>query len=182
MNRFVFILASAVLLTTSAAHAKPKSLEVSQDNFVSLQWSRSGGFAGINERYTIQNHEIIKPSTQFGGGYGGVGLPPSSYSPPEVAPLSENQWKELLKQLKQVQLPAVAGNYKQEALSDGFNETLTLTLSDKDNLDQSFTISNYGDKAPTSYLAFTRYLEALLQRKMNPASSPISILPAPPVR
>lgn len=168
MNRVLpLVLAGAVLLAPIAAHAKDKPLEVSKDNFVSLQWSRSGGFAGISENYTVQNYEIIKPFNSGGGVGGGVGFSPS-YSPPQVAPLSENQRKELLEQLKKAQIPVIAGNYQQEGLSDGFNETLTLTLSDKDNFDQSFTINNYGNKAPASYFVFTRYFGALLARKFGP--------------
>lgn len=190
MNRLAFVpLCGALLLTSVGVRAKDKPLEVSKDNFVSLHWTRTGGFAGVYESYAVQNHEIVKQSDGsfpplrggFGGG-GGGNLGPEHYSPPQVAPLSENQWKELLEQLKKAQVPAIGGNYKQEGLSDGFNETLTLTLSGSDNLDQSFTINNYGNKAPASYSAFTRYFGALLANKFSSASatsSPITPFLAP---
>lgn len=79
--------------------------------------------------------------------------------------MSEDQWKELLDQLKKANVPAIKGNYRQEALSDGFNETLDVTLSDGDNRDQRFTVSNYGNKAPAAFYVFENYLNTLLQRK-----------------
>lgn len=180
------VLCGAVLLTSVASHAKDKPLEVSKDNFVSLSWSRSGGFAGISERYTIQNHEVIRNTQErrFGGQTGSsASFAPSSL--PQVVPLSENQWNELLAQLKKAQVPAIAGTYKQEQLADGFNETLQLTLSDSENRDQTFTVSNYGDRAPASYSRFTAYLTPLLERKFRPSSQAASApqnKPAPPAK
>lgn len=144
---------------------------------MSLQWAVSGGFAGVNESYTIQNHEIIKPDNRGHAG-GGVGI--SEYrSPPQVVPMSENQWKELLDQLKKANVPATKGNYRQEALADGFNETLDVTLSDGDNRDQKFTVSNYGNKAPATFYVLKTYLNTLLQRKL-PATivTPTKVAPA----
>jgi hypothetical protein len=165
---------SAVLLTAHGAHAKPKPLEVSKDNFVSLQWSRSGGFAGISESYTIQNHELLKRDGRgaYGGGFGQA----EPESLPQVAPLSENQWKQLLAQLKAVKIPAIAGTYTQPHLADGFNESLVLTLSNGANRDQKFSVSNTGDKAPATYYKFTAYLSALLHHKFNP--TPVSASPS----
>lgn len=165
---------STVLLTAHGAHAKPKPLEVSKDNFVSLQWSRSGGFAGISERYTIQNHELLKQDGR--GTFGGISGRAEPEPLPQVAPLSENQWKELLAQLKAAKLPAIAGTYTQPHLADGFNESLVLTLSDGANLDRTFSVSNTGDRAPATYYKFTAYLSALLHRKFNP--TPASALPS----
>ena len=169
------IVSCALLLITSAAHAKDKPLEVSKDNFVSLKWMRSGGFAGISESYTIQNHEINQKVEQpYSGGRTGssASFPPPSL--PRVVPFSENQWKELLAQLKKAGVPAMTGTYKQERLADGFNETLELTLSDSHNRDKTSTVSNYGNRAPASYYRFTAYLTSLLTRKLGSPFQPTS--------
>ncbi len=157
------VLCGAALLTTTAAHSQPKPLEVSNDNFVSLRWTRSGGFAGVFESYTIQNHEIIKHNGA--ARLGEASEKARSQFLPRAVPLSENQWKELLAQLKTADVPAIAGTYKQPFLSDGFSESLGLTLSDGDNLDQTFSVSNYGAKAPSAYYKFSAFLTELLSRK-----------------
>ena len=74
-------------------------------------------------------------------------------------------------------MPAIAGDYKQEGLADGFSETLRLTLSDSADLDQTFTLDTYGGNAPASYYKFSAYLSDLLARKFGPARA--FTLPAP---
>jgi len=197
-NRFVaFALCAALPLFSIAACAKEKPLQVSKENFVSLNWSRSqtlhgGDFGGKPvlysqiETYTFENQSIQhNASGGFGGGGGGVGGGVGGVFPPYpqpsfsvVVPMSQNQWGDLLARLKKLDLPSIAGDY--ELKFSRRNETLVLTMSDENNVDQTFVISTAGNRAPASYAKFSAYLATLIARKFpTPPQPKAATSPAP---
>jgi len=166
-HRFAaFALCAFLLAISDASYAKPKPLKATSENFVSLQLLRTGGIAGIREDYSIQNHTLSKlPRPRFESG-GGSGPAYMFYNgEAQVAPLSQNQWRELMKRLGKADLPTVVGDYKDPRLADGIGETVTLTLSDSQNSDCRFVVSNYGDKAPAPLREFLGYLHTLVRSK-----------------
>ncbi|BCM88851.1 hypothetical protein IAD21_00693 [Abditibacteriota bacterium] len=157
-----------------AAPAKPGALpkivatktapRVTRDNFVSLSWQQTGGFAGIQTSLQLQSN-VLSYSTNRPTVGGGSGNSIDRTPLPDTRGVSNHQLDALIEKMNQVHLPALVGNYRQPNLADGFNEVLVLTISDKDDRDQHFVIQNYGDKAPRGYFAFVAAFRALAGMK-----------------
>jgi len=156
-----FVLCASLLPICDAAHAKPRSLKATSENFVSLRLLRKGGVIGIREDTLIRNHKVFRgPTHPLNGGNDGTGHRRETR---RVVPLSPNQWKELMSRLRKADIPAVAGSYEDPGLMDGISETLTLTLRDGQNHNRQFIVSDYGDKAPAPLREFMGCLDTLLR-------------------
>lgn len=141
-------------------------LSVTRDNFVSLSWKRTGGFAGIYSTVEVTGNVISRPTPLLRNGTGGGGAPTPRV--PETRGLSNKQLDELIEKMSVANLPALVGNYHQEGLTDGFNDTLILTLSDENGDDREFAINNYGGTAPKAYLDFITYFQGFVDKKFAP--------------
>ena len=97
--------------------------------------------------------------------------------------MSQNQWEELLARLKTLNLPSIASHYEQKGLTEGVSETLTLTISEADNVDRTIVASTSDDTALISYTKFMDYLSTLITRKfpfhpgVKAATSPAPVAP-----
>lgn len=148
---------------------------VTRDNFISLSLQKSGGFAGINTTLEVQGNVLSDfPSGRSAGTRTG-GAAQRSESVRTYG-LSNNQVKQLIDKINEFKLTALVGNYKQKGLMDGFNETLTITISDSNNNNQQFVINNYGNAAPKSYFEFLTFFNALVQMKMTGAPRSMAAL------
>ena len=149
-------------------------LAVTRDNFVSLSWRRTGGFAGVMLSAEVTGNVISRPMPRARNGAEGGGVAPAPNArSSETRGLSNKQLDQLVAEMGASNLPALAGNYHQEGMSDGFNDTLILTLSDENGEDQQFTIQNYGDKAPKSVLDFIAYFQAFVDKKFASHRTPL---------
>ena len=160
IKRFVLCLALLCVFVAGRAEAAPAKLEVTRDNFVSLEWrvvSRVDENRTLD--YSIDKNSISLLPPQILGGFGG-GFPP--YSPPTVRPLSTNQFEALVRALQLADVPAMAGNDTKQQKP---HETLNLTLSDADNADQNFVIVSSDNNAPTNYGKLSDYLTHLIRDK-----------------
>lgn len=146
---------------TKAVAAAP--IAVTRDNFVSLSWRRTGGFAGVSLGADVRGNVISKPNQRRreGGENGGAPTPRG----PETRGLSNKQLDQLVERMSAANLPALVGNYRQGELTDGFNDTVILTLSDEEGEDREFVINNYGDTAPKGFLDFIGYFQGFVDRK-----------------
>jgi hypothetical protein len=84
-------------------------------------------------------------------------------------PVTPAERKQLLKLLNEVRFAQLVGTYTQKQLSDGFNETLTLTTTDYGKTN-TYVVRNYGDRAPKDYYKVTEFLRGLRNRKLAPRS------------
>ena len=147
---------------------------VMRDNFVSLSWRRTGGFAGVMLSAEVTGNVISRPMPRARNGAEGGGVPPAPNSRVfEMRGLSNKQLDQLVRELSDSNLPALAGNYHQEGMADGFNDTLVLTLSDENGNDQQFIIQNYGDKAPKSVSDFIAYFQEFVNKKFASRPTPL---------
>ena len=154
-----FVLCATLLPICNAAHAKPKLLKATSENFVSLRLLRAGGIAGIREDYSIQNHTLSKSADSRSGGTG-------SRRAARVVRLSGNQWRALMKHLQKADILAAVGNYSNPGIADDITETLTLTLRDDQNHARQFVVvSDYDEKAPAPSREFIGYLASLIRSK-----------------
>jgi hypothetical protein len=167
MNRFASLLVcGALLLTCATAHAKPEPLEVSKDNFLSLQFKSNGGWLHPHfKTYTVRNHKISRKIVDLIHARG-------TKKQPEERTLSPDEWTQLLGQLKKLNAPAIAGRYMDKGVLDAPSQSLDLTLFDASRHQQTFSLSSYGYKAPAAFYAFQGYLGTLVKRKFGPSSSP----------
>ena len=154
---------------TKAEAAAP--LAVTRDNFVSISWRRTGGFAGVSLGAEIRGNVISKPNqrSREGGENGGAPRPRG----PETRGLSNKQLDQMIERMSAANLPALAGNYRQDELTDGFNDTVVLTLSDENGEDREFVINNYGENAPKGFLDFIGYFQGVVDKKFAPRPTPL---------
>lgn len=142
-------------LASSANAAESNAPEISLLNFVSLQYERKGGYAGISSGISVYSGVLwVKSDTR-----------PNQTSETQSFPLSFNQQVALFDNINAAGITNLVGDYRQRNLSDGFNETLTLTISDAQNRDQRYIINNYGDTAPRNFYRFIDYLNELRDAK-----------------
>jgi hypothetical protein len=184
MRRFLLagVLAALICaLQLFAVAAEKKVPAVTRDNFVSLDYQRSGGFTSLKTQIEVQGNEVILEEFPRFGGVGlesgiangsGLGLFSGQpiTTPRPRARLSNNQLDALIRVVNKNKLPALAGKYRQEDLADGLNETLSLTISDENNKDQTFVVENYGNKAPAGFFAVVFYLRQLRMDKFRGTS------------
>lgn len=162
--KFLTTIVFVLLCTFSySAHAARGNVPVvSLLNFVSLQYERVGGYAGMSSRLSVQSGILsVNPETH----------PNQTMNKQSSYPLSFNQQIALFDHINAAEIPELAGEYRQKNLSDGWNETLTLTISDEQNRDQQFVIKNYGDTAPAEFYTFINYLNNMRDQKTGKAST-----------
>ncbi len=152
-----------------------KAPRVTRDNFVSLSWQQSGGFAGLMTSLNLESNVLSYSAGRQSSG-GGSGNAPNTAPLPQTRGVSNRQLDSLIAKLNQYRIPALVGNYRQPNLADGFNESLVLTISDNNDHDQQFAIQNYGNAAPRAYFDFMTSFRALAGTKFP--NSPF----APPTR
>lgn len=150
-----------------SANAAVKDVpEVSLLNFVSLQYDRVGGFAGISSGLSVHSGMLwVTPNTR----------PNKQADQQSSYPLSFNQQIALFNNINAARILEIAGDYRQRNVADGFNETLTLTISDENDRDQQFVIKNYGDTAPRNYYQFIDYLNELRDQKTGQTKATQSV-------
>ncbi|RYX83345.1 hypothetical protein EON83_15090 [bacterium] len=156
---------SAVLAAPEDAAPKvavPAPIPVTRDNFVSLSWRQTGGFAGITNTTLVEGN-VISRGTPRPRAVGATGEAQSS-----SRVLSNKQLNQLVDKVREANLPTLVGNYRQQGLMDGFNEVLVLTLSDDEGADQEYIIQNYGNKAPKAYYEFTGFFREFVNKKFAP--------------
>lgn len=130
----------------------PKAdVEVTRDNFQSLELNVSGGIAGVQTQMRLENGKATYSERN---------------KPKRSAPFSQAELDALLKVLNAAKVPNLAGSYSNPGVCDGFNESLSLTLRGKraDGKPLIFTISDYADAAPPAYKAVSEHLSALKTR------------------
>ena len=175
-KRFVLCLALLCIFVVGSAQAAPDKPKLTRDNFVSLEW-RVPSRADENRTldYLIDKNSISLLPTQVAGGFGGFGggFPP--YSPPDVRPLSTNQFEALVRALQLADVLAIAS---ENAEIHRPREILILTLSDTNNADQTFAVSFSDDKKPDAYRKLSDYLAELVRGKGWAADAPAT--PATP--
>lgn len=120
------------------------------DELSSLTFHLTGGFAGMDETLNINDGRItfvrVRPATDR----------QAVFTPAEM--------RELAAVLRRADFIKLVGTYDQPQLRDGFNETLTIQLGAGDKA-KSYTVENYGDRAPAAYYDVTKYLRELIARK-----------------
>ena len=161
---------------TAPRAVKPQNTPiVSRENFVSLSWEQSGGFAGLITSLKVEGNMFSYSSgaREVPGGHTGNFIEHPII--PQIQAMSNHQLDTLIFKLNQTRIPALVGNYRQPNLADGFQEVLVLTISDKNDQDQQFTIQNYGNKAPRGYLEFMTFFRVLAGKKFP--NSPFGLLP-----
>ena len=144
-------------------------LLVTRHNFASLTWKTSHGFPGLTAVLDI----APRPPLSSRGGWV---LGWSNWSPTGASRENKRESEvffeeidELVRLINLANFPNLNGqNFRQEGLSDGFNDTLTLVLKDG----QTFSVSNYGDTAPPEFGALVSYLQKLQIGKSANANSP----------
>lgn len=152
----ISIITAVCAFSFSANAANNDVPEVSLLNFVSLRYDRVGGFAGLSSSMSVYSGMLwINPDTR----------PNQTASKPSSYPLSFNQQITLFRSINAAGILQLAGNYRQKNLADGWNETLTLTISDEQNHDQQFVIKNYGNTAPANFYNFINYLNDVRDQK-----------------
>lgn len=155
-----FVLCAALLPIGNAAHAKPKPLKATSENFVSLRLLRAGGIAGIKEDYSIQNHILSKSADSRSEGTA------PRRTTPRVVRLSEVQWRGLMKRLQKADISSAVGDYSNPGIADDITYTLTLTLRDDQNHARQFVVvTDYDNKAPAPAREFIDYLASLIHSK-----------------
>ena len=165
LKNFALCLALLCVFCVGRAQAAPDKLRVTSDNFVALNWHIA---SRVNENQTLDycadKNSIARLPTQFGGGYGaggfGGGFPP--YSPPISRPLSTNQFEALVRALQLADVPAMADD---TGKSQKNQLTLTLTLSDENNADQTFFVVISAEDADADAHRLSDYLAALVLDK-----------------
>lgn len=135
--------------------ASKEVARVTPDNFISFSWQQSGGIAGLTTSIQVEGNTLTLSSGRAGE------------STSETRHLSNNQLNALLQKANDTQFTTLVGNYRQPNLADGFNEVAVLTISDKKNRDQTFTVQNYDDAAPKKYYQFIAYVRDLAQMKTD---------------
>jgi hypothetical protein len=135
-------------------------------NFVSLRYDRIGGYAGISSGISVHSGMLwVNPDTR-----------PNQTTDKQIYyPLSFNQQIAFFNHINAAGIPGLVGDYRQKNLADGFNETLTLTISDEQNRDQHYVIKNYGNVAPKNFYQFIDYLNELREQKTGQASTSQSV-------
>jgi hypothetical protein len=158
----VMALLGAFLVLQIPMCAAPQTPIVTRDNFVSLRYESSGGYANLKSGIALQGNLLLLE--EFPGS-GGTGLASGKERVPfrPTTWLSNNQLDEIIRSINQARLPAMAGKYHQANLADGVSETLVLVISDDRNEDQSFVIENYGNTAPPE---FYRLAEGMRQMRL----------------
>jgi len=167
-------LALICALQFSAKAEVKNTTNVTTDNFVSLHYSQLGGYAGISKSMSVHSGALWLERDSRPGGMGGIAFP---IDPAQQFPLSHNQLKALIKQINASKILQLVGKYHQENLADGWNETLTLTISNQENKDQSFIIENYGKTAPAGFYTFISYLNQLRDQKSDVAGTTALVTP-----
>lgn len=132
---------------------QPKVPKVTADNFVSLTFDVSGGFAGLHSHLVLDRKHMTFAASR---------------RPTITASWTAKERASLFKLLNDARFPALAGTYKQEHLFDGFNETVSLKLR-KGKSVQTWTVNNYGDRAPKAYYKVSSWLRSW-QTKRFPAT------------
>lgn len=136
----------------------PDSDWVTRDNFQSLTLETSGGFAGTRSLFEIKP----RPSHSSLGGWI-MSWSQTTYGLKQVKEVELGEIGELILQLNTARMADINGkNFQQPNLADGFNEVLTLALSNG----KKFTVSNYGDTAPPEYSALVQYLSELKNKSL----------------
>ena len=176
-KRVVLCFAVAFVCVVGRAQAAPDAPQLTRDNFVSLRWSLSSR-ADENRtfEYRFDKDSISLLPVPIGGGFGGFGggFPP--YNPPDVRPLSTNQFDALLKELRLADVPALA---RDNAKTLKPQETLTLTLSDENNADQTFAVAYSDEKRPAAYRKLSDYLTSFARDKGLAVTEPEIAATAP---
>jgi len=160
---------------STSARSTPKAPALTRGNFVSLEMQTSGGFAGIQTRLLISGNNISFSQKRPGS---------TAADMPQESAMSNNQLDALVRLLNEARFTSIVGKYNQPNLYDGFHETVTLKLSDSKNVDRTFVVENYGDRAPASYYKVTEYLRQLQQMKLTTgaaASTATASTPAIPL-
>lgn len=151
----VFCFCTAICALPNSAIAQTNRPEVSLLNFVSLQYERTGGYAGIRSGMSVHSGMLwVNPDTR-----------PNQRQENQSYPMSFNQQVDLFDNINAAGITDLVGDYRQRNLADGFDETLTLTISDAQNRDQRYVIKNYGDTAPRNFYRFIDYLNELRNHK-----------------
>lgn len=127
-------------------------------NFRSLVLQTSGGFAGLRSTLAIKP----RPMTSSIAGWVVNWLQTiAGRETIKSGGINFKEEAEIIRLINEANFAKLNGQrFQQPGLADGFNETLTLTLSSG----QTFTVSNYGDQAPPEFLALTQYLGDLQQK------------------
>lgn len=134
---------------------------VTTKNLQTLIFETSGGFAGLQDtleipvnKATHSSHRFPIFRTQVIGGR----------KTQSQGGLSAADIEGLIRLINAANLANLNGkSFEQKQLRDGFNEVLTVTLSNG----RSFKVSNYGDTAPPEYYAITQYLNKLKTEKFD---------------
>lgn len=144
----------------------PQVPRVMEDNFVSLTFEVSGGYAGVSSQLTLNRAQMF-------------------YRPRRSAPATSASWAEaerasLFKVLNTARFPALAGTYRQKGLYDGFNQDTTLMLRDGKTT-RTFIVKSYGNRAPKPYYDVVQWLNQWKSQKFAASgqTAPSTIIEPP---
>ena len=162
-RRLALCLAVTFVCVAGRAQAAPDAPQVTRDNFVSLNW-RVSARADENRtfEYRFDKDSISLLPIQIGGGYGGFGGTVPPYSPPDVRPLSTNQFEALIRALQVADVPNIASN---NAVPPKLKESLTLILSDENNADKTYVLAYSEGKRSAAYRKLSDYLAQFVRGK-----------------
>lgn len=150
---------SPVISPPSNADISPKSTrrDVLLDrNFVSLQFDVTGGYAGAKMQTVIRRNSVSFVNER-------------SYPKQAMRTVAFTtvERKQLLKLLNDTRFTKLVGNYRQNNMMDGFNQTVTLRTKQYGKTD-IYVVQNYGDLAPKAFYKVTAYLNDLQNQKFPP--------------
>ena len=174
LKRLFYCCVALCIFAVGRAQAAPKKLQVTRDNFVSLSWSvPSRADENRTLDYLVDRDSIALLPPRISGGFGG-GFPP--YNPPDVRPLSANQFEALVRALRLADVPALA---RQNAAALKPQETLTLVLSDENNADQTFALAFSAENRPAAYAKLRDFLAEFVLGKGLTEAAPTTPATAP---
>lgn len=130
--------------------------QVNRANFSGLEMRTSGGIANLTSSLSIFNTGRAVLVT------GGRGEPVRKYFT-----LTSDEYEELFRALNEAKFPELEGRYEQRNLADGINESLTLRLTQQSSGERTYTVENYGDRAPAGYYKVVEHLRLLAERKLS---------------
>lgn len=164
--RLAPLLLCSVLLCAVAAHAQPRPPEVSARNFVALEFRSSNFLRPFSDSFVLRVRGRTLSRTPLFVRRGASGAKPVQQG------LSPVESKELLAELRNANVPRIAGRYFDKSVLDAPSRSLSLTLFDASRRKRTYTVSSYGYKAPASFGRLAAFLRALGVRKFGVLRAP----------